>query len=87
MANWTATLTGAAKSADGANAVITITLINSVTSESQTRTLTIAQNYSANWFKGQCEQMIASLDARDAVLAMAQAAITAGGNSVILATG
>lgn len=87
MANWTATLTAVAKSADGANAVVTITVSNSVTSESQTRTLSIATNYSANWFKGQAEQIIASLNARDSVIAMGQAAIAAGGNAVILATG
>lgn len=85
MANWTVTATASAIDTSGSSANVNVTFvaINSVTNETQTRVVP-----SNSWTTAQmqvfAQSLIQSLIARDAALAVAQAAVNA---NTVLATG
>jgi hypothetical protein len=85
MPNWVCKITSAVQDASGGNANINITLTatNSVSNEVQTRILP-GSNWTAVGLKYHAEQLIKSLNERDAALPIAQAAATA---QTTLATG
>lgn len=87
MALYTATLVGAIKDPAGTNSniVLTVTFSNG-SGEIQTRTF-VGSNFTVADVKTWAATVITTLNQRDTALALANSAIQAGGNAVILATG